>query len=180
MIEYLPHRCPPWLYKEAECRLCVNCCPQECVEFKDGGIGINEDLCTGCGICTTACPSGALTMHGFSDRDLLERLKDNTQGIETFVFSCSSGDVSKKVKLRKDSCLIKVPCVGILKEAHMVALFLSGGREVWLRSSCEDCSSVQGRELINQTAKYTHTLLQFLSVEGEVVISEDFPVSKKR
>lgn len=179
MITYLPHRCPPWLYKEAECRLCVHYCPKGCVAFKDSSVSINEELCTDCGICTSVCPSGALAMPGFSDRDLLERLKDNTQGIENFVFSCSSGEVSRKVKLRKGSCLIKVPCVGILKESHILDLFLSGGREVWLRSSCEDCSSVQGREVVNQTVQYARTLLNALSIEGEILISEDFPVIKK-
>jgi Pyruvate/2-oxoacid:ferredoxin oxidoreductase delta subunit/coenzyme F420-reducing hydrogenase delta subunit len=179
VIEYIPHRCPPWLYNKAQCRLCVNYCPQECLEFKEGGIVINEERCTDCGICTTACPSGALRMHGFHDRDLLERLKDQVGDAERFVFTCSSGEALKKVKLHKGSSLIKVPCVGILKETHLIELFRSGGKEIWLRLSCDDCSSLRGREIMNQTAHYTRTLLHFLTIEGEVVISEDFPVVKK-
>ncbi len=179
MISYLPHRCPPWLYNKAECSLCVNYCPQECVEFKDGGIAINEDRCTGCGICTNACPSGALIMEKFNDKNLLERLRDIIKDEEFITLTCSSEENYKGVKLKKNSCLIRVPCVGILKESHILDLFLSGGREVWLRSSCNDCSSIRGREVINQTAQYTRTLLNALSIEGEVIISEDFPAVKK-
>ncbi len=179
MITYLPHRCPPWLYREAECRLCVNHCPQECVEYKDDGIAINEERCTGCGICTNACPSGALTMRKFNDKELLERLRDIIKDEEFITLTCSSEENYKGLKLRKNSCLIRVPCVGILKESHILDLFLSGGREVWLRSSCEDCSSVKGREVMNQTVQYARTLLNAFSIEGEVLISEDFPVVKK-
>lgn len=179
MITYLPHRCSPWLYREAECRLCVDYCPQECVEFEDGGIAINEERCTGCGICTNACPSGALTMDKFNDKELLERLRDIIKDEEFITLTCSSEENYKGLKLRKNACLIRVPCVGILKESHILDIFLSGGREVWLRSSCNDCSSIRGREVINQMAQYARTLSNALSIEGEVVISEDFPVVKK-
>ena len=51
------HRCYNW-QEETLCRTCYDVCP-----FKDKAISlielkpvIHEDFCTGCGICTHACP----------------------------------------------------------------------------------------------------------------------------
>ncbi len=39
-----------------ECYACLNCCLEEAISFEDGGIQIDGDLCSGCGICLGVCP----------------------------------------------------------------------------------------------------------------------------
>jgi heterodisulfide reductase subunit A len=36
---------------------------------------VNEALCKGCGTCVAACPSGAMTGHGFTDVQILAELE---------------------------------------------------------------------------------------------------------
>jgi len=51
----------------AGCKICVNICPYEAIEFDETKkvSRVNEALCKGCGTCAAACPSGACTALGF-------------------------------------------------------------------------------------------------------------------
>lgn len=53
-------------YTEDECTACGACfrigCPAISRNAESGKCQVNFDLCTGCGLCTTACPTGALLL----------------------------------------------------------------------------------------------------------------------
>ncbi|MFN2225591.1 MAG: 4Fe-4S binding protein, partial [Anaerolineae bacterium] len=69
--EVLPLRC-------VACGLCAEVCPAgaaEVVEVRGRRQAeINPALCKGCGLCVAACRGGAITMHGFTDQQLLGQL----------------------------------------------------------------------------------------------------------
>jgi len=45
-------------YHGEECRLCVDKCPEEAIEFDDEHKPfVKQDLCTGCGLCQEVCPA---------------------------------------------------------------------------------------------------------------------------
>ncbi len=46
----------------AGCEACVEACPINAVQMKDGLPDVDEDWCIGCGVCTMSCPSDAITM----------------------------------------------------------------------------------------------------------------------
>jgi Fe-S-cluster-containing hydrogenase component 2 len=51
-------------FDSGKCRGCVRCsvetaCPMSAVHFDGVAANIDEDRCFHCGLCTTACPSGA-------------------------------------------------------------------------------------------------------------------------
>ncbi len=62
---------------------CANVCPYGAISYEekqvnDHGIRetrrvavVNGALCQGCGACTVACPSGAMDLQGFSNRQIL-------------------------------------------------------------------------------------------------------------
>ena len=43
------------------CTRCLDCCPAEAIQDKENNIEVNTSLCLGCGSCTVACPTGALS-----------------------------------------------------------------------------------------------------------------------
>lgn len=49
------------------CGLCVNICPYNAVTMKDNIAKINTILCRGCGSCAAICPSGAATLRAYRD-----------------------------------------------------------------------------------------------------------------
>ena len=44
------------------CGLCVDTCPCEAIEVKDGVAVINEDECTECQVCIDECANGAISI----------------------------------------------------------------------------------------------------------------------
>ncbi len=60
------------------CGACVEVCPAgaaELVEIRGRKQAeINPALCKGCGLCVAACRGGAITLHGFTDQQLLRQL----------------------------------------------------------------------------------------------------------
>jgi len=54
------------------CGLCISICPYSAISKDDKGIAkVNEVLCKGCGTCAASCPERAITMHQFTDEQLI-------------------------------------------------------------------------------------------------------------
>ena len=154
MITFIPNRCQPWLYKKAECRLCLDACPVKgCIYFEDGVVSVNTEDCIGCGICTTVCPTSALVMESLSDRELWNRLQAN-RGEGSLLFSCylhaehglhdqqdlrqrqstiPTNDYSpfkSEIQNHPSDSFINLPCLALLKESHLISLVLTGVNSV--------------------------------------------------
>jgi len=60
------------------CGQCVEVCPAGAAELIEvrgrQQAQINPTLCKGCGLCVAACRGGAITLHGFTDQQLLGQL----------------------------------------------------------------------------------------------------------
>ena len=60
------------------CGLCVEVCPAGAAELVQirgqKQAEINPALCKGCGLCVAGCRGGAITLHGFTDQQLLGQL----------------------------------------------------------------------------------------------------------
>ena len=52
------------------CGLCISVCPYSAIELEEGKAKINEVLCKGCGSCAAVCPSGAMEQKGFKNNQL--------------------------------------------------------------------------------------------------------------
>lgn len=73
-LTYDPSKC-------IACRRCLGACCERAMALKGGRIAIERTLCTGCGDCTTLCPTGALELVGryMSCEEVLEYVeRDNT------------------------------------------------------------------------------------------------------
>jgi len=54
------------------CGLCISLCPYGAMEKDEKGIvRTNEVLCKGCGTCAASCPKKAITMHQFTDEQII-------------------------------------------------------------------------------------------------------------
>jgi len=70
--DVLPLRC-------VACGACIEVCPANAIELTERRPGrsiaeVNPALCKGCGLCVAACRGEAITLHGFTDQQLLNQL----------------------------------------------------------------------------------------------------------
>ena len=52
------------------CRLCLSACPYGAIEMVDGRAEVNEIICEGCGACVSTCPSRAISLRNFTYEQL--------------------------------------------------------------------------------------------------------------
>lgn len=43
------------------CGICIEKCPNQAIDFKEGKAHIQTDLCKNCRLCVSACPFGAIS-----------------------------------------------------------------------------------------------------------------------
>ena len=42
---------------------CIDVCPSEAIEVKEGKAVVDADLCADCGVCEDVCPNDAITIE---------------------------------------------------------------------------------------------------------------------
>lgn len=177
MLNIIQDRCQPLRYAKAECRLCIEACPIDgCLSFENGTISVKKDLCPGCGVCTTACPTGALSLKGLDDAKLLGRLKEGLENKDLFI-GCYLGPGSENRELPESvspgSDSVNIPCLAVLKESHFAALILSGVGRIGLDCSrCSSCALRGAKEVIGKTARYAENLLALANRAGRIEVLE--------
>ena len=175
MLSINKDRCQPTLYSKASCRLCIEACPiAGCLSLEDRSISVRKDLCPGCGICTTVCPSGALSLKELDDAKLLGRLKEGLEKKDLFI-GCYLGPAAptpalpESVSSGADS--VDLPCLAILKESHLIALILSGVGSIRMDCSrCSGCSLRGARDVLGKTVRYSENLLARAGQAGRIEI----------
>jgi heterodisulfide reductase subunit A-like polyferredoxin len=45
------------------CEACLEVCPFDAIQMKDGKASVIEENCSGCGVCADACPVSAIRME---------------------------------------------------------------------------------------------------------------------
>lgn len=57
------------------CRMCISACPYNAIIIIDEKIKIREDLCMGCGICSSTCPASASQLENFMLRSITNQIR---------------------------------------------------------------------------------------------------------
>lgn len=164
-------------YGRAECDLCAQACPEtDCISFADRRLVVDNDRCNACGVCTTVCPTGAFTVEGLSDTELLAKLQGAGAG-KDLLLTCSLGPEGGAAwqadvpEAGEPGYAVRLPCLAIAKEAHYASLILSGTESITLDCRrCHDCNISSGKETIDSTVSYARTLLSLSGRGGRLEV----------
>lgn len=144
---YIAQRCLDRKSGSAECRVCVDICPQGIYPSGKRKRPI-WDQCLKCGLCAAACPSRCITpVSGQVEKYLL-----GVTGKSDFSIGCD----------RKDGeYALTVSCIAEISWEQMAYAALKNGITISLRE-CQGCSEERNLELINENL---NKLLTFLGEE---------------
>jgi ferredoxin len=69
--EFRNPRCTRYRFRYSECRRCADACPHEAIALSDSGAVLDEARCQNCGLCISACHTGAWASESYKPIDLL-------------------------------------------------------------------------------------------------------------
>ena len=155
-VEFDPSKCVQAFGAESVCSNCVDYCPLGLIEL--GKKPAIRGECDGCGICYSACPSGALRPDSFSEIKEIKRIAHESRKNRKATFSCYYHKVDKA---------INVTCLGVLTEAQLLAPFAFGAEEVrFITQRCSGCFRSKGYELFLKKLDTTKRIASSLGIDG--------------
>ena len=124
--QFRASRCTRYRYRYSECSRCADACPHASLTVGDEGVTLDTARCQNCGLCVSACRTGAWTSEVFKPIDLLRQAIKQP----TFSFACApSGAAADAV----------VPCLGAIDAASLAYL---GKRRIPVRlRGAEHCAA---------------------------------------
>lgn len=129
-IGHDPNLCLRSVSDKSTCQACMDVCPGHAVRLpKDaafpGGtkVSISKGFCVDCGLCCSACPTGAMTVLEPTPRrlrHLLKRAQAAVGGNSRHVYlTCIETGLAKE-----DPSVVEVPCLGALTREAWASLML--------------------------------------------------------
>lgn len=154
-LVFSSHLCRPFRALPSGCRQCAEACPAGVLSVDGAGVTVAEG-CQACGRCAAACPAGALVLPAFPTPNALLDAAPT-------VIDC------RRVPTRLSGGALRVPCLGGLDEAHLLALHRAAGcRSVQLvdRGWCPDCpAGGAGEHPVAGALRRANALLEAIGTE---------------
>ncbi|MCK4527289.1 FAD-dependent oxidoreductase [candidate division WOR-3 bacterium] len=134
------------------CELCIDSCPLNAISISAEVAEVNEALCRGCGSCVASCPRDALDLHMYTNKQLLEEIKNALEGKEegetrilvvaddTCTYRLADSVGTAKLSYTTDSIIIRVPSGSRITPKLMLAAFKLGADGIFI-GECEDRTS---------------------------------------
>lgn len=125
--EFRQSRCTRFRFRYSECHRCADACPHEAITLTDEGARLDEDGCRHCGLCASACRTGAWESPGFPRLEILRRAASEPR----WSFACAPSGIAADTV---------VDCLGVI-DASTLAYLSRRAVRVELRGTghCDGC-----------------------------------------
>ncbi|WP_409275083.1 4Fe-4S binding protein [Neobacillus sp. SCS-31] len=135
--------CTKLISPKSTCKSCVDHCPKTSISFANKDIVI-ADTCVDCGLCGTACPTGAITMNQPPLTQFVEEAIHKSERHDKVYLHCERTPVSKG-----RATTVAVPCLGMIpKEAWVTLLNKCKNLSIYQpQQACAGCEISTGEKL---------------------------------
>ncbi len=175
-IQVFPRQCSRLRHRRSTCTQCADACPVHAITWGES-LQVDADKCTGCGICATVCPTGALEARAPTNAELLAHIQEQMKTTPVIVFACpryleaSNGDRNR---------FIPVNCLGRLDESILVGAVVLGAEALWLMDgACQVCPYAKhgpgGNKVAVQAVQRANALLKAMGVEPRIFMGAQLP-----
>jgi ferredoxin len=159
MIQLFEENCVRSLFVRSSCVECSKACPHDAFRLENGPPQLDEEACTECGLCVTACEQGALQSSTYTFK--YPSLKEKQTG-----YSCLSTEVMEGVK--------RIPCLGMLDETELLTQAYHQGENISLwAGDCKHCQWQLGEELLERRLDSVQELAHQLEIPVNIKISKE-------
>ncbi len=175
VIETHPEQCLRNLNKDSECRACEQACPLEAITLERYP-EIDPDICSGCGICASVCPTGALELAKNSTLKMADLMAEMLAASEVkrVAFVCDKN----RDRSAADTPVVIVPCLGRLNQPLLLAAASMGATDMWIdTSACAECEFKVSEKWIAEEAEKASSLLAGSGIELSISVGADLPES---
>ncbi|MES9859985.1 MAG: 4Fe-4S dicluster domain-containing protein [Candidatus Thiodiazotropha sp. LLP2] len=133
IADIIEDRCVHSNIEVASCKACVDVCPKDAWLLDDESLLLNESVCDGCGLCSPACPEGAITIN---NEILVGQLHDSSIAICACEYT---------IPADKEGVL---PCINAIGLQEILTLY-ERGISKWSVTTleCNDCKRGKGVHL---------------------------------
>ena len=136
-VHVRPNRCLNSNYRFIECRHCADCCPRSAVRIVENTPVIEENLCSVCGACTTACQTGAIERQDYCEENLV-RMAIRSEGKRVVLFCGRHQEPVRRGSRGELVCLQTDSCLAEISETALFEIGLNNLAELAV-DRCRDC-----------------------------------------
>lgn len=146
-VEVREASCVRVRHRGASCDACLRVCSHEAITIENNTLSVDNNLCTGCGACTSACPTEALCL--IEDASAAVRAAiDQAEPGTTITITCeyvrnqqTSANTTETNSLADALC---VPCLAALDETVAVHAACARVGLHYLTADCAHCPNHNG------------------------------------
>ncbi|MGP8330906.1 MAG: CoB-CoM heterodisulfide reductase HdrA2 [Methanosarcinaceae archaeon] len=162
------------------CKLCVDVCKFSKIQIVDKKAVVDEISCQGCGVCSAACPTDAICMRSYTDKQILAQVqaalevKDEFPLIIAFLcnwcsYACADLAGTSRIQYPTNIRIIRTMCSGRVDPSFVLSA-LEAGADGVLIAGCRlgECHYLHG----NYNARHRMDTLKG--------VLEDIGISPKR
>jgi ferredoxin len=165
-------RCLRFRYYLNRCNLCLKSCPFGAIR-ESLYLELDEEKCTGCGICWQVCPTEAWAFPKSPEKTLRTTILSlQTSALELICHRAAQGEVFSPapVALNVKRCLASLSLALILETA------LSAPQGLWLNDElCPQCPMGSAQSIIREQAQKANRILKAFGKEETVALKSSLP-----
>ena len=166
-------RCASMRYWHSRCRKCLDACPHDAIKRTAGHLDIDSQVCTNCGSCAAACPTGTFATSSPSQTEIVRQARKTAEEYNNIAcFACER--LAGQLFLDTERVVV-LPCLDYLDEYLLIGLLSCGIKNVAVfKQSCEGCT-ICGTPRIEATVKRARNLCKDWNVSGKPKLFSEVP-----
>ncbi|MCJ2531070.1 MAG: 4Fe-4S binding protein [Candidatus Thermoplasmatota archaeon] len=151
------------------CNACAEICPQDALMWENGRMEYDKGKCWPCGLCMTACPTGAILNPAFTpsqvEAEIRSLLDTGSAGLTGIVFHCQYGSPPQT---GEGWVPVVLPCAGMATPPWLLAPLVIGASAVSAIPCPPECPAQQSWRIAGHV-RYCRALLHELGTAEDLV-----------